>query len=251
MLRKAAKPSHPFDLTEEKLNLVSPSQDEDIPTRQKPRLEEPIPTTKDEATRETASPDVSVVLSPPAAENDGANANADPVTDTQPNAGATGGWTLEEDAKLTRAVANTSKKKSGEEYKTNWPAIFEMVPGQAGKLFSRRWLDVLDPNIGRASGRKGKWSAVEDSKLKDAVQTHDDKDWGAISALIQGRTRKRCYNRWNDVLDPNIGRANRRTGKWAAVEDSKLKDTLQTRGYKDWGAMAALVPRRTNKTVLR
>jgi hypothetical protein len=39
--------------------------------------------------------------------------------------------------------------------------------------------DVLDPSIYGASGRKGKWTgkwtAVEDSKLKDAVQTHGDK----------------------------------------------------------------------------
>jgi hypothetical protein len=41
------------------------------------------------------------------------DANADPVTNTQPNAGATratGRWTLEEDGELTRAFANTSKK---------------------------------------------------------------------------------------------------------------------------------------------
>jgi hypothetical protein len=41
--RKAAKHILPFDLTEEKLELVSPPQDEDIPARKKPRLEVPLP----------------------------------------------------------------------------------------------------------------------------------------------------------------------------------------------------------------
>jgi hypothetical protein len=46
--------------------------------------------------------------------------NADPVTDTQLNAaatGATGHWVLEEDAKLTSSVNNTLKKKFGNEYR--------------------------------------------------------------------------------------------------------------------------------------
>jgi hypothetical protein len=43
----------------------------------------------------------------------------------------------------------------------------------------------LDPKTGQASGRKGRWTEVEDSKLKDAVQTHGGKDWGAISALFR------------------------------------------------------------------
>jgi hypothetical protein len=40
----------------------------------------------------------------------------------------------------------------------------------------------------RASGRKGKWTADEDSKQQDAVQTHDGENWGAATALVPGRT---------------------------------------------------------------
>jgi hypothetical protein len=56
------------------------SQDDDNPARKKPRLEEPLPTTTDQAARKTASPDAAVGL-PPTADND--DAHADPVTDTQ------------------------------------------------------------------------------------------------------------------------------------------------------------------------
>jgi hypothetical protein len=81
------------------------------------------------------------------------------VTDTQPNAEATqatGGWTSEEDAKLTSAVTNTPKMKWGKEYKTNWVAISELMPCRTRKKCLRRLQDVLDPNINRANGRTGK-----------------------------------------------------------------------------------------------
>jgi hypothetical protein len=203
--RIAAKRARPFDLAAEEL-LVS--QDEDVPTRKKSRLEEPISTTTDQAARKTPG--------------------ATP---------ATGSWTLEEDAKLTRAMENTCKKEHGSEYKTDWVSVAALVPGRTNIQCWNRWHT--------ASGRKGKWTAVEDSKLKDAVQTHGDKEWGAIAALVPSRTQKQCWQRWNDVLDPNIGRASGRKGKWTAVEDSKLKDAVQTHGGKDWVAISLLVPGRT------
>jgi hypothetical protein len=244
--RKAAKRTHPFDLTEEELNLVPQEEDEDIPARKKPRLEEPFPTTTDEATRDAASPDVSEGLNPHAAENDGANLDADRVSDTQPNAGATGRWALEEDAKLTRAVANTCKKKCGKEYKTDWVTISVLVPGRTKSQCRMRWHKVQNYSIDRASEPKGcRWTAVEDSKLKDAVQTHGDKDWGEIAALVPGRTKHQCLDRWNKYMDPSLGRLNGQTGKWAAVEDSKLKDAVQAHGEKEWGAISLMVPGRT------
>jgi hypothetical protein len=62
-------------------------------------------------------------------------------------------------------------------------------------LCNNRWHDVLDRNIERASGRIGKWAEDENSKLKDAVQTHGDKDWAAIAALVPGRTRMQCKSK--------------------------------------------------------
>jgi hypothetical protein len=52
-------------------------------------------------------------------------------------------------------------------------------------------------------GRTGKWTAVEDVKLKDAGQTHGGKDWGAITALVPGRTIKQCWGTWKNHMDPN------------------------------------------------
>jgi hypothetical protein len=242
--RKAAKRTLPWDLNAGEL-LVS--QDQDNPARKKPRLEEPLPTTTDQAASKNESPDLSVELSPAAAaaaDND--DVNTDAVTDTQPNAVTTRRlWTLEDDAKLTRAVANTSKKKWGNNYKTDWGAVTALVPGRTRKDCYDRWKNVLDPSIALTAGSGGKWTEDEDSKLKDAVQKHGGNNWPAIAELVPGRTRVQCYKRWNNALDPSIDWANVRAGKWSEDEDTKLKDAVQTHGGKNWGAISALVPGRT------
>jgi hypothetical protein len=55
----------------------------------------------------------------------------------------------------------------------------------------------VDPSIDLATGRTGTWTAVEESKLKDAVTTYGGKNWVAISALLPGRTKMQCYQRWH------------------------------------------------------
>jgi hypothetical protein len=228
---------------------LSPPQAEDIPARarKKRRLEEPLPTkrvrtratTTDEDARKTASPDV-------ADDTGEENANAESVSDTQPNSvatRATGHWTPDEDAKLTSAVANTSMKK----HKTDWVAVAAQVPGRTRGQCRDRWKLVLDPSIDRTPpGHTGQWVEDEDIKLKDAVQRHGVKNWVAISALVPGRTKKQCRYRWHVVINCGIDRANGHTGKWTPDEDIKLKDAVRTYGGKNWVLIAELVPGRTN-----
>jgi hypothetical protein len=219
------------------------------PARKKRRLTEPLlppPTVSDEADRKTASPNASVGLPPPVAI---ADPNADPVTDTQPNGGANSRWRLDEDALLISAFTNTRKNKFGKERRVDWIAIAALVPGRTRTQCRYRWV-VLDPSIDRANGRAGKWKEDEDTKLKDAVETHGDKDWVAVAAMIPGRTRIQCYKRWLDALNPNIEQSNGCTGrtKWKADEDSKLTDAVKMHGDKDWVKVAALIPGRTRKS---
>jgi hypothetical protein len=251
--RKAARRSLPWDLAAGELDLASPPppppQDEDIPARKKRRLEEPLPTKTDEAASKTASPDVSVGLLPPAAAADICDTNADATTDKQPNDGvrtlAPRRWTTDEDAKLTSAVANTSKKKRGGKYKTDWNAVAALIPDRSRSQCHSRWQNGLDSSVEGATRCTGKWAVDEDSKLKDAVQTHGNKKWVVICALVPGRTRQQCYYRWHSALDPKIVQAAGRTGKWAEDEDSKLKEAVQMHGGKNWAAISALIPGRT------
>jgi hypothetical protein len=97
-----------------------------IPARKKQRLEEPLPTTTDEAARKTASPDVSTGLPPAAADyNDDANANIDPVL------ARTGPWEDEELTNLKNAVQALGTK--------NWNEIATFVSGRSGGQCRCRW----------------------------------------------------------------------------------------------------------------
>jgi hypothetical protein len=282
--RKAAKRTLPWALVAGELDLVSssPPQAEDMRATKKPRLEEPFFASADEADtivplvmpvlynslRNTCGPssgispsvvcqvhaENSTALPPFKTGNDTAvslptaaaaadNADEDPMKGIR----AMGPWKPEEDAKLTIAVTNTAKKKWGKEYVTDWVAITALVPGRTKNQCYNRWQGVLDCSIDRATKRKGRWTEDEDSKLKNAVQTHGAKNWVAIAVMVPGRTNFQCNNRWQDILDCSIDRATKRKGRWTAVEDSKLKDAVQTHGEKDWAPIAALVPGRTRQ----
>jgi hypothetical protein len=83
---------------------------------------------------------------------------------------------------------------------------------------------------------------AEDSKLKDAVQTHNTKNLDAIVALVRLERKISVRN------DSNVNRANRSKVSWTEDEDSKLKDAVQTHGGKNWGAVAAIVPSSERKS---
>jgi hypothetical protein len=148
-------------------------------------------------------------------------------------------WTPDEDDKLKDAVQMHVRK--------DWEAIARLMPGRTNTQCRDRWRKHLNPRSAQTPGRTGKWTPDEDNKMKDAVQIHNDNDWDAIAALVPGRTRDQCWNRWHDVLDIRMDRTPGRTGSWTHDEDTKLEDAVKLHNGKNWGAIAALVPGRTKK----
>jgi hypothetical protein len=144
------------------------------------------------------------------------------------------GWAEDEDIKLKDAVQTHGDR--------NWGAIAVLVPGRIEKQCWARWQFAFIPKIGGASGRKGSWTAEEDSKLKDVVQTHGDKNWVTIAALMPERVKSQCRHRWRSALNPSIDRVNRLEN-----EDITLKDAVQRHSGKHCSAISALVPCRTEK----
>lgn len=59
-----------------------------------------------------------------------------------------------------------------------------------------RWHDALKPRIDHKAPRVGRWTNDEDGKLKGAVEKYGGQNWGAIAALVPGRVRRQCRNRW-------------------------------------------------------
>jgi hypothetical protein len=119
--------------------------------------------------------------------------------------------------------------------------------------------DAQSKNHLKAAGatHSGHWTSEEDAELTSAVaKTYKKKwgkecrkDWVAVAALVPGRTKEQCWNRWNSYLHPSIDRTGRK-GLWTTDEDSKLRHAVQMQDGKesnDWIAVAALVPGRTGK----
>jgi hypothetical protein len=149
----------------------------------------------------------------------------------------TGTWTEDEDLNLKTAVQTHGDK--------DWVQICRLVPSRTKKQCWNRWKYVLDPSITLTAGRKGAWTEEEVLKFKKAIDMHGDKDWAAIAALVPGRTKKQCSDKWYNALDPSIDLAIGHTGKWTEDEDLKLKKSVRMHGGHYWAAIAALVPSRT------
>ena len=64
---------------------------------------------------------------------------------------------------------------------------------------------------------RGKWTSAEDEILKNAVETHDGKNWKKISDMLEGRTDVQCLHRWQKVLRPGLIK-----GPW--TKEVKIRD---------------------------
>jgi myb proto-oncogene protein len=127
----------------------------------------------------------------------------------------------------------------------NRETIAALVPGRRKVQCRKRSYNALVSNIDPVTARKGRWTTDENMMLKYAISMYGGKKWGAIARLVPGRTIKQCRDRWRDVLDPSIGRATARVGKWTADEATMLEYAVSMYGGKHWEAIAALVPGRT------
>jgi hypothetical protein len=161
------------------------------------------------------------------------------VSNIDPTTARMGKWTADEDKKLKDGVREHGVK--------NWKAIALLVPGRTDQQCVKRWHDTLKPTFDPAMARTGKWTADEDTKLREAVGAHGGKNWEAISTQVPGRTKIQCRSRWREASVCNIDPVTARAVKWTADEDKKLKDAFRAHGGKNWKDIALLVPGRTCK----
>jgi hypothetical protein len=117
-----------------------------------------------------------------------------------------GTWTKEEDNTLKDAV----EKHNGED----WAAISELLPGRTKQQCNKRWHGALDSKSDEMTAHMGRWTKEEDGKLKDAVEKHNGKNWTAIAALVPGRTKQQCLNRWHSALACKSDETTAHASKW-------------------------------------
>jgi hypothetical protein len=76
----------------------------------------------------------------------------------------------------------------------DWDAIAKQLPGRSARQCRERWFSYLSPNVNRMP-----WSAEEDGRLFDLLQTHGPK-WGALVTFFRNRTQNNIKNRWNTIM---------------------------------------------------
>jgi hypothetical protein len=81
-------------------------------------------------------------------------------------------------------------------------------------------------NAGAAQATQRRWTLEEDTKLTSAVNTtkkvgekHNGNNWTSIAALVPGRTKQQCLNRWYSALAHKRDETTARVSKWTKEED--------------------------------
>ena len=97
--------------------------------------------------------------------------------------------------------------------------------------------------------------------MRNAVETHGEKQWKSIAEHVPGRNHVQCLQRWKKVLKPGL-----KKGHWTEEEDQLLRQLVfqareeaaqqctdgQAPGathtwLKNWGVVAAKISGRTAK----
>ena len=88
----------------------------------------------------------------------------------------------------------------------------------------------------------GKWTAEEDSALREAVNANSGKNWKKIAVKLPGRTDVQCLHRWQKVLKPGLVK-----GPWTPQEDALVVELVQKYGQKKWSFIARQLHGRLGK----
>ncbi|XP_046859222.1 myb-related protein A-like [Xenia sp. Carnegie-2017] len=100
--------------------------------------------------------------------------------------------------------------------------------------------NILDKQIKRIN--KGRWTKVEDDKLKQLAEGDGSDDWAKIASHFKDRSEHQCQHRWEKVLDPELVK-----GSWTKEEDERVVELVERFGPKRWSTIAQHLPGRIGK----
>jgi hypothetical protein len=149
-----------------------------------------------------------------------------------------GKWTPEEDAKLIEAVQMLGKK---------WAPVAALVHGRTTIQCRTHWKHNFELAFAKTKAHSiGRCKPEDDANLAEAGNKHDN-HCVAVAALVHGRTNK--YYTWTTNVDPSVVETTpKNIGEWTPEEDATLIKAVKQFG-KNYSAIAALIPGRSNKQV--
>lgn len=114
-------------------------------------------------------------------------------------------------------------------YGTDWAVLAELLARSPEDVMMRHDFKL-------EGGRKGRWTRLEDNRLREHVQRRGTSDWSDIAAAL-GRSRAQCSLRWRVSLDPRL-----QWKVWSEAEDERLFHLRQEMGY-NWVMISAAMDR--------
>ena len=143
-----------------------------------------------------------------------------------------GGWTEQEDEMLRKIVLENTEIKWAK-ISNEFNRVFVSSCKSKTQCY-KRWQNVIRPSL-----KKGPWTLEEDAIIVKMVKQHGTGNWTSISKKLPGRIGKRCQERWECHLDPNIDKS-----PWTDLEKVILKETHEKFGNK-WKIIAKYLPGRS------
>jgi hypothetical protein len=114
----------------------------------------------------------------------------------------------------------------------------ELGTGHTERQCMNRWTKTLKPGI-----RGGKWNPVLDAKLRAAVAVYGDKSWSQVAQHIEGKTDRKCRERYSEKLREGLKPAT----EWTASEDELLIQGMKQHGTGKWSRIASDLDGRTDQ----
>lgn len=89
-----------------------------------------------------------------------------------------------------------------------------------------------------ATGNSGRWTPLEDARLREGVERFGACSWKQISeeCMMSSRSDVQCLHRWQKVLRPGLVK-----GPWTVEEDAIILHA-RALGILKWSEVANLVP---------
>lgn len=135
----------------------------------------------------------------------------------------------------------------------DWHRVASHLPRRNNKECRKRWVYSLESKI-----CKGPWDEEEDRCLKNGVAKFGLKcvlnlfsalftsadlgsaRWAAVAEVVGSRQPDQCSRRWHEVVNPRISHE-----RWSLLEDSVLKEAVDTYGRKWTEIVERFFPNRT------